>query len=224
MAARRRRRGRAAAGSPGEPALLIAGVVALVLAYAVVHFLFVHWWLLLLLGLAAGGGGVALWQGRRQRRARAAEQLRTLRLHLAELDALRHDGFEYAIRDLLRRDGARAERTGGAGDQGCDVRAVDPLGRVWIFQAKHRRDGLAGSAVGTPDLQRLNGTARPVHGADVVVAVTNGRFSTRAPAFAKAQRIHLVDRSLLARWAAGPHPLWQLLDKLPAPARRGLIR
>ncbi len=132
---------------------------------------------------------------------------------------MRHDHFEFAIRDLLLRDGAKAERTGGGGDLGCDVKATDPFGRLWVFQAKHRRDGLAGSAVGTPDLQRLNGTARPVHKADVVVAVTNGRFSSKALPFAKAQRIHLINRRLLGEWAAGSRPVWDLVDKLPPPRR-----
>lgn len=59
--------------------------------------------------------------------------------------------------------------------------------------------GLAGSPVGTPDLHVLNGTARQLHGADVVVLVTNGRFTTGCPPLAKSQKLHLVDRNLLGR-------------------------
>ncbi|WP_406363840.1 restriction endonuclease [Streptomyces sp. NBC_00715] len=57
------------------------------------------------------------------------------------------------VRDLLARDGSRdALRWGGRGDLGADVKGKDPLGRQWGIQCKHRRAGLAGSAVGTPDL------------------------------------------------------------------------
>ncbi|GGW71322.1 hypothetical protein GCM10010350_64960 [Streptomyces galilaeus] len=57
--------------------------------------------------------------------------------------------------------------------------ATDPFGRRWVIQCKHRRKGLQGPAVGTPDLQVLNGTARQVHGADIAVIVTNGRVPAR---------------------------------------------
>ncbi|MGW5662852.1 restriction endonuclease [Streptomyces sp. NPDC003758] len=60
----------------------------------------------------------------------------------------------------MRRDGCQAEQLGGAGDNACDVRAVDPAGRVWVIQCKHRRDGDRGSAVGVGVLQQVNGTAR----------------------------------------------------------------
>ncbi|WP_434092273.1 restriction endonuclease [Streptomyces halstedii] len=43
-----------------------------------------------------------------------------------------------------------------------------------------------GSAVGTPDLQRVTGTARQLYGADIVLVVTNGRFSTRCQPLAAA--------------------------------------
>ncbi|MFB7174473.1 restriction endonuclease [Streptomyces sp. NPDC056254] len=106
---------------------------------------------------------------------------------------------------------------GGAGDNGADVKGTAPAGRRWVIQCKHRRDEAAGAAVGTPDLHVLNGTGCPVHGGDVVVLVTNGRFSAPAVKFARSQRLHLVDRGLLNEWAAGPSPLWALLPHLPAP-------
>ncbi|WP_331719662.1 restriction endonuclease [Streptomyces virginiae] len=134
------------------------------------------------------------------------------------LDGLHHSQFEEAVRDLMRRDGAHdAVRVGGAGDNGADVKGTDPEGRRWVIQCKHRRDGTGGAAVGTPDLHVLNGTGRPVHGGDVVVLVTNGRFSAPAVKFARSQRLHLVDRGLLNEWAAGSSPLWELLPHLPAP-------
>lgn len=154
----------------------------------VVNWLLVHWWILAVAGALAvlAGGG---WLHHRQRRARwETVRAQSLRYKLAQLDALHHTRFEYAVRDLMRRDGCQdAVRGGGRGDLGADVKATDPYGRRWVIQCKHRRNGVAGSAVGTPDLQILNGTARQVHGADVAVIVTNGRVtapasdSTRAP-------------------------------------------
>lgn len=119
----------------------------------------------------------------------------------------------------MRCDGcADAVQVGGAGDNGADVKATDPYGR-WVIQCNHRKAGLAGSAVGTPDLQVLNGTGRPVHKGDVVVLVTNGRFSKPALEFARSQRLHLVDRIVLAQWAGGSRPLWELLQAIPPPRR-----
>jgi restriction system protein len=110
-------------------------------------------------------------------------------------------------------------RDGGQGDLGADVKATDPYGRRWVIQCKHRRNGHQGAAVGTPDLQVLNGTGRPVHKADVVVMVTNGRITQPGRTFAHQQRLHLVDRQVLAQWAAGSRPLWELLGAVPPPRR-----
>ncbi|MET9108351.1 restriction endonuclease [Streptomyces zhihengii] len=158
----------------------------------------------------------------RQQRARwEAVRAQGLRYGLPQLDALHHTRLEEAVRDLMRRDGCRdAQRVGGGGDLGADVKATDPYGRRWVVQCKHRRDGLAGSAVGTPDLQVLNGTACQVHGADIAVIVTNGRVTAPAVAFAQQQRLHVVDRHTLALWAVGSRPLWELLRAVPPPADR----
>ncbi|MFH9364943.1 restriction endonuclease [Streptomyces anulatus] len=51
---------------------------------------------------------------------------------IPERDALRHRRCEYAIRDLMLRDGCTdARQIGGAGDNGADILAADPLGRTW---------------------------------------------------------------------------------------------
>ncbi|MFJ4700194.1 restriction endonuclease [Streptomyces sp. NPDC088768] len=205
-----------------DDALGLAGlaVLALFLLLALLRRLAAHWWLPLGLALA----GAAVWGLALRRRAERARweqaRQRALRLGLGTLDALDHRQFEYAVRDLLRRDGcADAEQVGGANDRGADVLATDPYGRRWLVQCKHRRDGAAGPAVGTPDLQRVNGTARQLHGADVVLVVTNGRFSNKCPELAGALRMHLVDRELLGAWASGARPLWELLPRVPAPRR-----
>ncbi|MFJ4767537.1 restriction endonuclease [Streptomyces uncialis] len=171
--------------------------------------------------LAAAGGGLVTWVVRRRDRARWERvRRRGLRYALPQIDALHHRQFEHAVRDLLHRDGCPdAVQVGGAGDNGADVKATDPFGRRWVIQCKHRKAGLAGAAVGTPDLHVLNGTGRPVHHGDVIVLVTNGRFTANAVDFARAQRLHLVDRALLAQWAAGSTPLWELLRAVPPPRR-----
>lgn len=133
-----------------------------------------HWWVLVVLGLLALGVLVG-WVYRQVGRMRSAQlRVEGLTYSLSQLDAMHHSAFEVAVRDLLARDGSRdALRCGGRGDLGADVKGHDPAGRYWVIQCKHRRDGLRGSAIGTPELQTLNGTGRPVHGGDVVVMVTN---------------------------------------------------
>ncbi|GEK04508.1 restriction endonuclease [Streptomyces sp. 1-11] len=198
--------------------LLIAAALAVALVVAVVNWLLAHWWILAAVGaLGLLAGSTRIHQARQQARWEAV-RTHGLRYALPQLDALHHSRFEDAVRDLMRRDGCPdAVRVGGGGDLGADVKATDPYGRRWVIQCKHRRNGMAGSPVGTPDLQVLNGTARPVHGADIAVIVTNGRATAPALAFAKQQRLHVVDRHTLGAWAAGSRPLWELLRAVPPP-------
>ncbi|MFD9975928.1 restriction endonuclease [Streptomyces sp. NPDC059017] len=215
----RRRTVRRSKKQDEQIALLAAGVVVIAVVIAVVQWLLAHWWILILAAAVASVVG-GLWvQQARQRAEWERVRARALRLRIAELDALDHRAFEFAIRDLMRRDGCQAEQLGGAGDNACDVRAVDPAGRVWAIQCKHRRDGDRGSAVGVGVLQQVNGTARQIHGADVAVVLTNGRFSSKAVPWGAEHRIHLVDRRVLGEWAAGSRPLWELLDRIPPPRR-----
>ncbi|KDN74844.1 restriction endonuclease [Streptomyces olindensis] len=198
--------------------MVAAAVITMVVM--VVNWLLAHWGVLLVALVLAVLAGVG-WLYNRQQQARwEAVRAQGLRYGLEQLDALHHAKFEEAVRDLMRRDGCRdAQRVGGGGDLGADVTATDPLGRRWVIQCKHRRNGARGSAVGTPDLQVLNGTARPVHGADVAVIVTNGRVTAPAVDFARQQRLHVVDRQTLAVWASGSRPLWELLRAVPPPRR-----
>lgn len=131
-------------------------------------------------------------------------------MSLAQIDALHHSEFEQLAADLVRRDGYHVRRSGGgAGDLGADVIAVGPDGATVVIQCKHRTNG---AAIGSPDLQRLNGTARQVHGADIVVAMTNVLFSLPARRFAEDQRIHLVEATQLERWATWGQPLAEVLE------------
>ncbi|MGW1145017.1 restriction endonuclease [Streptomyces sp. NPDC002454] len=198
--------------------LLAVGLFAVVLVAAVVDWLLAHVWVLVLLGAVTVLALVVRHRRALDRARGEAERSRSLRYALEQLDALHHTRFEDAVRDLMQRDGCRdALRVGGGGDLGADVKATDPYGRLWVIQCKHRRAGAAGSAVGTPDLQVLNGTARPGHGADVAVIVTNGRVTAPAVAFAEQQRLHVVDRQALGAWAAGSRPLWEVLRAVPPP-------
>ncbi|MFJ9598038.1 restriction endonuclease [Streptomyces virginiae] len=194
----------------------LAAVVVLSLAASALRWLAAHPWIVAAVLLAAAAGASA-WAWRRSEAARW-EQVRAsgLRYALGQLDGLHHRAFEFAVRDLMRRDGCTdARQVGGRGDNGADVKATDPFGRRWVIQCKHRKDGWSGKPVGTPDLQVLNGTGRQVHHGDVLVMLTNGRITANATDFAKSQRLHLVDRHLLAEWAAGSRPLWDLLRALP---------
>ncbi|MFD3519864.1 restriction endonuclease [Streptomyces sp. NPDC058653] len=200
--------------------LLAGAALAITLAVAVANWLLAHWWILVVAGMLATLAGGTWLHRRRQAAQWDAVRLSGLRYGLDELDALHHTQFEDAVRELMRRDGCPdAIRVGGRGDLGADVKATDPYGRHWVIQCKHRRNGLAGAAVGTPDLQVLNGTARQVHGADIAVIVTNGRVTAPAVAFAAQQRLHVVDRRTLAVWASGTRPLWELLRAVPPPRR-----
>ncbi|MFF9049409.1 restriction endonuclease [Streptomyces parvulus] len=190
------------------------------LVMMLVNWLLTHWWILIV-ALALAGLAGAGWLYHRQQRAQwEAVRAQGLRYGLPQLDALHYSRFEDAVRELMHRDGCRdAQRVGGRGDLGADVKATDPYGRRWVIQCKHRRHGAQGSPVGTPDLQVLNGTARQVHGADVAVIVTNGRVTGPAVTFARQQRLHVVDRQTLAVWASGSRPLWELLRAVPPPRR-----
>ncbi|MFH8242764.1 restriction endonuclease [Streptomyces sp. NPDC018321] len=221
--ARRRTRRRGRRQQQRDAQLVVFAVVAAAgigLVVMVVNWLLAHWWVLVVVLALAVPAGAGWFYDRRQRARWEAVRAQGLRYGLPQLDALHHTRFEDAIRDLMRRDGCRnAQRVGGRGDLGADVKATDPFGRRWVIQCKHRRNGAQGSAVGTPDLQVLNGTARQVHGADVAVIVTNGRVTGPAVTFAKQQRLHVVDRQTLAVWASGSRPLWELLRAVPPPCR-----
>jgi restriction system protein len=80
----------------------------------------------------------------------------------------------------------------------------------------------ADRAVGSPDVQRFAGTARALHGADIPVIVTTGRFS--APAITAAARlgIVLIDRVGLAAWAAdGATPVVLVISRQRRTGARG---
>ncbi|MFC8943980.1 restriction endonuclease [Streptomyces rochei] len=154
-----------------------------------------------------------------QRRRWEERRARGARIPLEKIDALHHRDFEFAVRDLMRRDGFDAERVGGAHDDGCDVRGVDADGRIWVVQCKHKRDGWEGKAIGVEVLQRLAGTAKTVHGAQFAVIITNGRFTLPAVERSETYGVYLIDRGRLELWSAEGRPLWKLLEGVKPPRR-----
>ncbi|MET8676110.1 restriction endonuclease [Streptomyces sp. NPDC004647] len=134
-------------------------------------------------------------------------------LSMQRIRAMHHSEFERTIAILAERDGYQVTRArGGAGDLGADVIAITPDGKTRVvIQCKHTRTG---ASVGSPALQRLNGTARQVHRADVVLAVTNGHYSDPARRFARSQDIALINWSTLEHWATWGVPLPEILDTL----------
>ncbi len=129
----------------------------------------------------------------------------------AQFDAMTPTEFEQATAALACRDGlVVSQRQGGARDLGADVIAHAADGRKIVFQCKHRQPG--GRPLGSPVIQTLNGTARPVHKADIVIAMTNTSFTEPAHQLAKTQNIHLLWGLDLIRWATWGVPLLDLLD------------
>ncbi|RAG83712.1 restriction endonuclease [Streptacidiphilus pinicola] len=162
-------------------------------------------------------GAVVGWRVGRAKRAGQRERLALLRFSLAQIDAMDDKQFEFALRDLLIRDGIPARQVGQQGDQGADVIGQDPLrGRI-VLQAKHTK---VGGKVGAQVMYTVNGTAGPVHGAAVAVVVTNGSFTRDAKAWGDKHGVHWVDRAALNRWAADGTALPELL-RLPV---RGRVR
>jgi restriction system protein len=144
--------------------------------------------------LAAGAGGLAL-RARRRRAVRQAGRDRDV----AVTDGMTGAQFEQYIARLMRRDGLRQVRVcGGSGDLGADITAYTDDGRRIVAQCKRYTGSL-----GDPHIQRFNGTAWQIHGADVAVLVTTGRPTANARRLAQRCGIVIVDRDTLAAWATG---------------------
>jgi restriction system protein len=152
------------------------------------------------IGVAAlvGGAwfGVHKWRERRRRLG-------------AGIDRMTGPEFEQYVAGLMRRTGFRAVQvTGQAADLGADITAAAPDGRRVVVQCKR----YAGS-VGSPHVQRLNGTAWTIHRAEVTMLVTTGRLTSHALDLAVQCGITVIDRTALAAWIASNRA-----PSLPAPS------
>lgn len=203
--------------------LLGAAAVALALAVALAQAAWnllarpaVAWTLLALITVSLATV-VTGRQVRISRRRRAdGERMDLLRIALLEFDRVGDKEFEYALRDLLVRDGWVARRVGGGGDQAADVIGDRvPLGRI-VLQAKHTR---VGGKVGSSVMYQVKGTAGPVHGAHHAVVVTNGTFTRDAMAWGDRHGVFWIDRNRLEHWAHEGRPLDKLLKLRPASSR-----
>ncbi len=96
-----------------------------------------------------------------------------------------------------------------------DVKARDARS-VFVVQCKHT---IQGRNAGVQVLYAANGTARPVHGADMLNVATNAGFTRHAVPWAPQHGIHLLDRDKLGRWAGEGHSLFQVLG-IPEPSSR----
>ena len=198
----RRRRG----GGGGGDVLLVVGAV-LILLMVVLQWLAAHPAIIVavLLTVAALVG----WRVVRRAEARQRHaQLMADRARIAHYELMSPREFEEALAWLCQRDGCTdVQVVGGAGDLGADVIATTPEGWRLVIQAKRYA---VSNRVGSPELQKVGGTARQVHGAQVVAAVTTSGFTRQAWEYAANPRvgIRLFDRDALARWAArtGPAP------------------
>lgn len=136
--------------------------------------------------------------------------------NLQDVDTMNPYEFEHMVAGLARRDRLNVVRSGGGSrDLGADVIAITAGALRIVFQCKHRQAGVG--KVGSRDMQTLNGTARPEHQADIVVAVTNGTFTKPAIDFARSHTIHLLGRTDLKRWATWGDPLLSVLGLTDAP-------
>ncbi|MEU7072323.1 restriction endonuclease [Streptomyces narbonensis] len=167
------------------------------------------WGTVVLVVLAVlGVGAVVGFLARAGRREAEAEKVRLeeqarvqARRSVEAVWAMSPLEFEEYVAELCRRDGCtEVRRVGAANDLGADVVGRMPDGRKLVVQckryAKHR-------TVGSPDLQKFNGTARSEHGADVPLFVASCKFTKQARAFAARHNLVLVDVDLLGFWNSG---------------------
>ncbi|TQF01330.1 restriction endonuclease [Kitasatospora acidiphila] len=179
-----------------------------------------HWPVLVALAVACAAIGAAVWARSRRAARLRTERLAMMRLTLAQIDAMGDQDFEFALRDLLVRDGWKARKVGQQGDQAADVIGQHPdLGRI-VLQAKHTK---VRAKVGSQVMYQVKGTAGPAHGANIAVVVTNGAFTRDAAAWGNKHHVHWVDRDRLRAWAEHGIALHDLL-RLPAATPKRQLR
>jgi restriction system protein len=185
---------------------LIAIGVVLIIVLSVLRVLAAHPVVFALLGVTVIGIAAAVITTRVRRR-RAQLEIRTARSYaIAPYHRMDPREFEHALAFLCQRDGCRnVQVVGKAGDLGADVIATAPDGRRLVIQAKRYA---ATTKVGSPDMQKVGGTARQIHGADIAAVVTTSTFTPAARDYARQVGIRMLDGTALAGWVSrtGPAP------------------
>ncbi|GAA4064663.1 restriction endonuclease [Nonomuraea soli] len=182
---------------------------------AIIEWLFSDWRICAAMTAAAFLGIVAWQWWKSAVLLRRAARLENLRLSLEQIDVMSPTCFEWAVRDLMIRDGMQAQHVGQRGDKAADVIGHDRRGHRIVVQCKHT---VTSRKVTAQVVYQVNGTARPAHGAEFAVIVTNGDFTRDARKAAGDFRIQLVGRGELEQWASNGVSLAALLG-LGAPLR-----
>lgn len=122
------------------------------------------------------------------------------RREIASTDGMSGTEFERWVARLMRRTGFRSVRVcGGADDQGADITARAPDGRLTVVQCK-RFD--PGRSIGSPVVHTFAGPAHGIHKAELAVLVATTGFTAPARRDADMLEVVLIDRDALAAWAA----------------------
>ena len=174
--------------------------IVLLLAVWLVQWLVAHPFMALGL-LGTVGAGAAAWGTARVRLAIRLQRHAVGRLSGRDPQRMSPGEFEEFLAALCRRDGCtQVEVVGGAGDLAADVLYTDPYGYRGLIQAKKYKPG---NAVGSGDVQKVNGTYREAHGCAHAAIVTTSSFTQAAREFAGHLGMPLVAGDRLARWARG---------------------
>ncbi|GGV22450.1 hypothetical protein GCM10010182_50850 [Actinomadura cremea] len=193
---------------------VMLGVLAIVALAKPSWRLAMEYWYFSLPGVLLAWWAADRWyRSRREaelaRRARLAE----LSWSIDDLDAMTWLDFEFAVHDLLRRDGIEAKHVGKPGDFSGDVVGFDPvLGETWMVQAKHYGPK---TKVGSHDVQKVAGAAKPVYQAGLTLVVTTNTYTKPARDFAAMAGMHLIDRTALVDWATRGLHLYDVLGITP---------
>lgn len=104
--------------------------------------------------------------------------------------------FEVAMGAFLRHFGwLNVQELGGSGDNGADILATAPDGRLVVIQCKFAR----GAKVGSPVVRSVIG-ARVIYSADGAVVATTGSFTGPALALAAEMGVECWDGAFLRRF------------------------